>query len=149
MIATDGSTGPVQGPSNGWRLLIFKKTVTGSVYSCGCFGVMHKVISNSKAMITGTYHGKEKIHTAFFLSAELHFHFLQQQCLQTVICFQIQKLSQVRFIGENSKPIKPVPKTNTDIAMLRSILNTSGHCSVIPDYSPPFYGHFIKCLHRN
>lgn len=124
MMATAGSAGPVQGPSNGWRLLIFKKTVTGSVYSCGCFGVMHKVISNSKAMITGTYHGKEKIHTAFFLSAELHFH--------------IQKLSQVRFIGENSKPIKPVPKTNTDIAMLRSILNTSGHCSVIPDYSPTF-----------
>ncbi len=51
----------------------------------------------------------------------------------------------MRFIGENSKPIKPVPKTNTDIAMLRSILNTSGHCSVIHDYSPPFSVHFIEC----
>lgn len=130
MMATAGSAGPLQGMSNGWRLLIFKKTATGSVYSCGCFCVMHKVISNFKAMITGTYHGKEKIHTAFFLSAELHFHF--------------QKLSQVRFIGENSKPIKPVPKTNTDIAMLRSILNTSGHYSVIPDYSLSFSGHFIE-----
>ena len=65
MMATAVSAGPVQGPSNGWRLLIFKKTVTGSVYSCGCFGVINKVISNFKAMITGTYHGKEKIHRVF------------------------------------------------------------------------------------
>ena len=50
----------------------------------------------------------------------------------------------MRFIGDNSKPIKPVSKTNTDIAMPRSILNTSGHCSIIPDYSLPFSVHFIE-----